>query len=153
MQTTMPIEVIYEKARLTLEKHKHIKVVNLKVKAHNEEHQERFYVIAKVRREEDGGVELLVDDLEAYLDQNIWLDAQEHDPYIYFHKRNKANLEDIEVADGARDENEFEPIDITDLDPYSRWDKGEINAAEQKANEEAERMAKEAEADTHNERR
>lgn len=145
----MPIEVIYEKAKLTLEKHKHIKVVNLKVKAHNEEHEERFYIIAKVRREEDGGVELLVDDLEAYLDQNIWLDAQERDPYIYFHKRNKANLEDIEVADGARDENEFEPIDIAELDPYSRWDKGEINAEEQKANEAneaAKRLAEETEA-------
>lgn len=146
MQTTMPIEVIYEKARLTLEKHEHIKVVNLKVKAQNSSNEERFYIIAKVRREEDGGVELLVDDLEAYLEQNIWLEAQEHDPYIYFHKRNKPNLDNIEVADGVRDENEFEPIDINELDPYSRWNQGEVYEQQQKANEETKRMVEEAEA-------
>lgn len=146
MQTTMPIEVIYEKAKLTLEKHPHIKVVNLKVKAHNKDHEERYYVVAKVRREEDGGVELMVDDLEAYLDQNIWLEACDTDSYIYFHQHNKANLEDIYVADGQRDEDAYEAISIKELDPYSRWDQGERYEMEHAHEKEAERMAEKAKA-------
>ena len=141
----MPIEDIYKAAQETLKKHKHVKVVNLKVQAKNSEGEDRWYIIAKVRREQDGGVELLVDDLEAYLDQDIWLDSCVTDPYVYFHKRNKPNLDGIEVADGTRDEEVYEAIDISELDPYAKWWEDEQTFIKERIDEQA-RELREAKA-------